>query len=65
MEYFGAPEDLVREIMSKHIATYDPNNERDFIDAGLTKVYSTKDQRSQFYGERGSKYRVNTKILEF
>ena len=53
MEYFGAPEDLAREIMQKQIDTYSAENERDFIDVGLTKIYSTDDPNSQFYKERG------------
>ena len=48
-------EELAREIIEKHVNSYTPGNERDFIDVALTKIYDTTDPSSMFYKDVGIK----------
>jgi len=54
MEYFGAPETLIREVIHRHEETYSPGNEKDFIDHALTKIRETTDPNSMFFKDVGS-----------
>ncbi|ODN05582.1 Methyl farnesoate epoxidase [Orchesella cincta] len=53
LKFLGAPEGLFREVIRKHVETYVPGRERDFIDVTLTRIYSTTDPKSVFYGDVG------------
>nr|QST15078.1 CYP370C9 protein [Diaphanosoma celebensis] len=44
---------LVQMIVEEHQKTHVVNEETDFIYAFLTRIKSTKDEESEFYGERG------------
>lgn len=59
LKFLGAPEGVFREVIRKHVETYVAGRERDFIDVTLTKIYSTTDPNSVFYGEVGSVWSHN------
>ncbi|XP_035709480.1 cytochrome P450 2C23 isoform X2 [Folsomia candida] len=54
LKYFGAPEELATDIVQKHVKSYDPGNERDFIDQAMSKIYATTDESSMFYKDVGN-----------
>ncbi|CAG7832972.1 unnamed protein product [Allacma fusca] len=55
LRYFEAPEQLVKEVVQKHVDSYVPGTEKDFIDVMLTKIYSTTEPSSMFYKNVGMK----------
>jgi hypothetical protein len=57
LKLLAAPEALARDVINKHVDTYIPGHDRDFIDVTLTKIYNTVDPNSVFYKEIGCKYK--------
>ncbi|XP_035711491.1 cytochrome P450 2C15 [Folsomia candida] len=53
LKLLAAPEQLARDVISSHVATHSQGQERDFIDMALTKIYTTTDPKSVFYGDFG------------